>query len=94
LAPSLPDDTSISTVCEVIELLLNDQVTREEASAWAARRYESAEATGDGRLVDAVDALIAVDLVQTDADMNVTGYLFDLSDVEAAMLRLAGAGSD
>lgn len=82
--------SSRADVAAMIASLHAGRVTREQASVWA-ERFQG-EACADSVVEDALDLLVGIDSLQIDANGLVTGYLFDLDQLDHILAQLR-AGS-
>lgn len=82
---------SHAEILEVVDRLLAGTISREQASAWAGQALPAVETLGHDPLAEEVlDCLLAIDQIQTDSAMEVTGYLFDFAELLTLRRQLAG----
>jgi hypothetical protein len=74
-------------VLPIVDALLSEEMTREEASRWAAPRHLVEQ--HDPVVEEALDLLVATDSLQIDNEGRSLGYLFDFADLKALRSALA-----
>jgi hypothetical protein len=70
----------------IIDLLMSEDLSREEVSAWASERH--VEPAEDPLVEEALDILALIDARHVSAEGQPLGYMYDLSEVAAARQAL------